>query len=40
MSLPFPSPSDPAAGRAEVLLRYLDFFRDIVVELAGGPVGE
>ncbi|BCB91346.1 DinB family protein [Phytohabitans suffuscus] len=32
MSLPFPSPSDPAAGRTEVFLRYLDFFRESIVE--------
>jgi uncharacterized damage-inducible protein DinB len=27
MSLPFPSPTIPAAGRAEVFVRYLDYFR-------------
>ncbi|MEH1127243.1 DinB family protein [Micromonospora sp. CPCC 206061] len=31
MTMSFPSPMDPAAGRAEVFLRYLDFFRDSVV---------
>ncbi len=52
MSVPFPEPTEPTASRAELLLRYLDFFRlvqeyarhvgqlDIVTELAGGPVGE
>jgi uncharacterized damage-inducible protein DinB len=30
MSLPFPEPTVPAASRAEVFLRYLDFFRDRV----------
>lgn len=28
MTIPFPSPTDPAAGRAEVFLRYLDYFRE------------
>ncbi|MCW2502775.1 MAG: hypothetical protein JWO79_1059 [Actinomycetia bacterium] len=28
MTIPFPSPMDPAAGRAEVFLRYLDYFRE------------
>jgi uncharacterized damage-inducible protein DinB len=28
MSLPFPSPTIPAADRAEVLVRYLDYFRE------------
>ena len=49
MSLPFPEPTTPAASRAEVFLRYLDYFRSRLVskleglprsELAGGPVGE
>ena len=31
MTLPFPSPTQPAAGRAEVFLRYLDYFRGSVV---------
>ncbi|GAB1690405.1 DUF664 domain-containing protein [Krasilnikovia sp. M28-CT-15] len=31
MTMPFPSPTDPAAGRTEVFLRYLDFFRESVV---------
>ncbi|MEU7909071.1 DUF664 domain-containing protein [Actinoplanes sp. NPDC049118] len=31
MTMPFPSPMVPAAGRAEVFLRYLDFFRDSVL---------
>jgi uncharacterized damage-inducible protein DinB len=28
MTVPFPSPTDPADSRAEVFTRYLDFFRD------------
>jgi len=28
MTVPFPEPTAPAASRAEVYLRYLDFFRD------------
>jgi uncharacterized damage-inducible protein DinB len=31
MSMPFPSPTAPAAERAEVFLRYLDYFRETVV---------
>jgi Protein of unknown function (DUF664) len=30
MTVPFPSPTDPAASRAEVFRRYLEFFRDRV----------
>src|SRR5256885_16742761 len=30
MSMPFPSPTDPAADRTEVFLRYLDYFRETV----------
>jgi uncharacterized damage-inducible protein DinB len=41
MSLPFPDPSVPAPSRAEVLLRYLDFFRDrLAGKLSGLPPGE
>ncbi|MGH3367090.1 MAG: DinB family protein [Nocardioidaceae bacterium] len=29
--LAFPEPTEPAGSREEVLLRYLDFFRDVVV---------
>ena len=29
--MPFPSPTAPAAGRTEVFLRYLDYFREIVL---------
>ena len=36
MSLPFPEPSDPASSRAEVFLRYLDFFRDRLVDKVSG----
>lgn len=31
MSGPFPSPTVPAGGRAEVFLRYLDYFRESTV---------
>lgn len=31
MTVPFPSPTVPAAGRAEVFLRYLDYFRETLV---------
>jgi uncharacterized damage-inducible protein DinB len=38
MTVPFPEPTEPAAARAEVFLRYLDFFRDRVVnKLSGLP---
>jgi uncharacterized damage-inducible protein DinB len=41
MTVPFPEPTDPAASRAEVFLRYLDFFRDRVVnKLSGLPPAE
>ena len=41
MSLPFPEPTDPASSRAEVFLRYLDFFRDRLVDkVTGLPAGE
>jgi uncharacterized damage-inducible protein DinB len=36
MSLPFPEPTAPASSRAEVFLRYLDFFRDRLVEKVSG----
>jgi uncharacterized damage-inducible protein DinB len=31
VSLPFPSPTEPAGSAAEVLLRYLDYFRSVLV---------
>lgn len=31
MTTPFPSPTVPAAGRTEVFLRYLDYFRESVL---------
>ncbi len=41
MSLPFPEPTAPAASRAEVFLRYLDYFRSrLVSKLEGLPGGE
>jgi uncharacterized damage-inducible protein DinB len=36
MSLPFPEPTAPAASRAEVFLRYLDYFRSCLVTRLGG----
>ncbi|MEE6257479.1 mycothiol transferase [Plantactinospora sonchi] len=30
MTMPFPEPTIPAAGRTEVFLRYLDYFRETV----------
>ena len=35
MSIPFPEPTTPAASRAEVLLRYLDYFRSVVLAKVG-----
>jgi uncharacterized damage-inducible protein DinB len=41
VSVSFPEPTEPAASRAEVFLRYLDFFRDRVVrKLEGLPPAE
>jgi hypothetical protein len=41
VSVPFPEPTEPAASRAEVLLRYLDFFRfRLVSKLEGMRPGE
>jgi uncharacterized damage-inducible protein DinB len=41
VSLPFPSPTDPADSRAEVLLRYLDYFRSVLLaKLDGLPERE
>ena len=38
MTVPFPEPTEPATSRAQVFLRYLDFFRDRVVnKLSGLP---
>ena len=38
MSVPFPSPTDPRATRADVFLGYLDYFRSVVVgKLQGLP---
>jgi len=31
MTMPFPSPTIPASGRAEVFTRYLDYFRETVL---------
>ncbi|GAA1580764.1 DUF664 domain-containing protein [Actinoplanes couchii] len=35
-TIPFPSPMTPAAGRAEVFVRYLDFYRETVLAKAAG----
>jgi uncharacterized damage-inducible protein DinB len=41
VSIPFPEPTAPASSRAEVLLRYLDFFRDrLAGKLSSLPAGE
>ncbi len=41
MSIPFPEPTVPVASRAEVFLRYLDYFRSRLVSKLGGlPEGE
>jgi hypothetical protein len=41
MSIPFPEPTAPAPSRAEVFLRYLDYFRSRVVsKLEGLPSAE
>jgi uncharacterized damage-inducible protein DinB len=36
MSLPFPSPTEPADSRTEVFLRYLDYFRSVLVTKLDG----
>jgi uncharacterized damage-inducible protein DinB len=36
VSLPFPEPTAPASSRAEVFLRYLDFFRDRLADKVSG----
>jgi uncharacterized damage-inducible protein DinB len=35
MTLPFPSPTIPAADRAEVFVRYLDYFRETLIAKLG-----
>jgi uncharacterized damage-inducible protein DinB len=41
MSVPFPSPTEPASSRADVFLRYLEFFRDrLISKLEAMPDGE
>jgi uncharacterized damage-inducible protein DinB len=41
MSLPFPEPTAPASSRAEVFLRYLDYFRScLVTRLEDLPAAE
>lgn len=36
MSRSFPSPMDPAGSRSEVFLRYLDYFREVLVDKLRG----
>jgi hypothetical protein len=36
MTVPFPEPTAPAASRTEVLLRYLDYYRDVVLVKVDG----
>jgi hypothetical protein len=36
VAIPFPEPTAPAQSRAEVLLRYLDYFRAVLVEKVRG----
>jgi Protein of unknown function (DUF664) len=39
--VPFPEPTTPAGSRAEVFVRYLDYFRSrLAAKLAGLPAGE
>ncbi|MEU5564745.1 DinB family protein [Micromonospora musae] len=41
MTVEFPEPTVPAAGRAEVFLRYLDYFREsVVAKLSALPEAE
>jgi uncharacterized damage-inducible protein DinB len=41
MSVPFPEPTAPAGSRAELFLRYLDYFRDsVAAKLRELPEGE
>lgn len=41
VSIPFPEPTAPAASRADVFLRYLDFFRSTLLSKLGAlPDGE
>jgi uncharacterized damage-inducible protein DinB len=40
MTIPFPSPTEPAVSRAEVFTRYLDFFRSTLIrKLESLPAG-
>ena len=39
VSLPFPEPTGPASSRAEVFLRYLDYFRSCLVSRLEGLPG-
>jgi uncharacterized damage-inducible protein DinB len=36
MEIPFPSPTAPAESRAEVLVRYVDYFRAVLVDKVRG----
>jgi hypothetical protein len=36
VTVPFPDPSDPAPSAAEVLLRYLDYYRSMLLRKLDG----
>ena len=38
MSIPFPEPTQPAADRTEVLVRYLDYYRAVLLS-SGDEIG-
>lgn len=40
MTIPFPEPTRPAADRTEVLVRYLDYYRDVVLDKVDGLTEE
>jgi uncharacterized damage-inducible protein DinB len=40
MTVPFPEPTAPAASRTEALLRYLDYYRDVVLVKIDGLTEE
>jgi uncharacterized damage-inducible protein DinB len=40
MTMPFPSPTMPASGRAEVFLRYLEYFRETMLSKVSGLPGD
>jgi hypothetical protein len=40
MTIPFPEPTQPAADRTEVLVRYLDYFRAVLLSKVDGLTDE